>query len=593
MGTYDVFISYKNGDKNGRPTRDAVMADALYRSLRKKNLNPFFSKYSIDESARDDYIDAIDQALECATVFVAVGTSRENLTSGWVKHEINQFRALMNAEDDKNRSIVSYRSMDFSPNELPSGLRCYQSYDDQKSVVRFIETCLQRASGFHSDDTGTELLYEDPDMSASKNSFYKQLQVGDLLYNRFEIMGCIGRGGMSQVYLAMDRHLKKMFAVKELCFDKFGESEVVMEAMRREADLLKGLSHPAIPSIYDIVDTENSFIIVMDYVEGRSLGNELSECGFFKEEQVIGFARQLGEVLDYLHSRPMPIIYRDMKPANLILQPDGMLKLIDFGTAREYKESAVCDTTCLGTVGFAAPEQYGSMGQTDARTDIYNLGATLYHLVTGKNPALPPYEILPIRKINPNLSRGLEEIIEKCTQKDPEGRYQSAKELLRALERAGKHGIRDMLRSFRKGTQTNDRQKSPVLPQRKDWNQAPIGYVDLDAQEMPVTEVLNESAGVFCPPTEILEEVEPRRQSFPVPPPPRFTASEPAHPQPAVQEHQTNPVGVEKNKVRKVAVRTKTTAAPRMDMSETIDKLLTLDAKSQQLVRELIDQLSK
>ena len=123
-----------------------------------------------------------------------------------------------------------------------------------------------------------------------------------------------------------------------------------------------------------------------------------------------------------------------MKPANIMLKPDGNITLIDFGTAREYKEKNLADTTCLGTVGYAAPEQFGGMGQTDARTDIYCLGATLYHLVTGMNPCEPPYEIKPIREINPNLSSGLERIILKCTQRNPEDRYQSCAELMYALE---------------------------------------------------------------------------------------------------------------------------------------------------------------
>lgn len=112
-----------------------------------------------------------------------------------------------------------------------------------------------------------------------------------------------------------------------------------------------------------------------------------------------------------------------------MLKPDGNVMLIDFGTAREFKYSSVADTTCLGTQGYAAPEQFGGHGQTDARTDIYCLGATMYHLVTGHNPATPPYEMYPIRQWNPMLSSGLEEIILKCTQRNPEDRYQSCAEL--------------------------------------------------------------------------------------------------------------------------------------------------------------------
>ena len=112
-----------------------------------------------------------------------------------------------------------------------------------------------------------------------------------------------------------------------------------------------------------------------------------------------------------------------------MLKPDGNVMLIDFGTAREFKSTSVADTTCLGTQGYAAPEQFGGHGQTDARTDIYCLGATMYHLVTGHNPATPPYEMYPIRQWNPMLSSGLEEIILECTQRNPEDRYQSCAEL--------------------------------------------------------------------------------------------------------------------------------------------------------------------
>ena len=117
-----------------------------------------------------------------------------------------------------------------------------------------------------------------------------------------------------------------------------------------------------------------------------------------------------------------------------MLRSDGSVVLIDFGTAREFKERSVADTTCLGTQGYAAPEQFGGMGQSDARTDIYSLGATLYHLVTGHNPTQPPYDMYPITHWNANLSTGLEKIILKCTQRNPEDRYQSAKDLKYALE---------------------------------------------------------------------------------------------------------------------------------------------------------------
>ena len=260
------------------------------------------------------------------------------------------------------------------------------------------------------------------------------LEIGSLVDGKYKILNKVGQGGMSVVYLAMNEKANKQWAVKEVRKDGVLDFESVKQGLVAETDILKKLNHPNLPSIIDVIDTEDSFIIIMDYIQGNSLNKALEEFGAQPQEMVIEWAKQLCDVLGYLHSRTPAIIYRDMKPANVMLKPDGNIMLIDFGTAREYKEKNLADTTCLGTVGYAAPEQFGGMGQTDARTDIYCLGATLYHLVTGMNPCEPPYEIKPIREINPTLSSGLERIILKCTQRNPEDRYQSCAELMYALE---------------------------------------------------------------------------------------------------------------------------------------------------------------
>ncbi len=260
------------------------------------------------------------------------------------------------------------------------------------------------------------------------------LEIGSLVDGKYKILNKVGQGGMSVVYLAMNEKANKQWAVKEVRKDGVLDFESVKQGLVAETDILKKLNHPNLPSIIDVIDTEDSFIIIMDYIQGNSLNRALEEFGAQPQEMVIAWAKQLCDVLGYLHSRTPAIIYRDMKPANVMLKPDGNITLIDFGTAREYKEKNLADTTCLGTVGYAAPEQFGGMGQTDARTDIYCLGATLYHLVTGMNPCEPPYEIKPIREINPTLSSGLERIILKCTQRNPEDRYQSCAELMYALE---------------------------------------------------------------------------------------------------------------------------------------------------------------
>ena len=262
------------------------------------------------------------------------------------------------------------------------------------------------------------------------------LEIGSLVDGKYKILNKIGQGGMSVVYLAMNERANKQWAIKEVRKDGVSNFEVVKQGLVAEIDMLKRLNHPHLPSIIDVIDTDGSFLIVMDYIEGVSLDKKIKEAGPLPEEDVIEWGKQLADVLGYLHTRDKPIIYRDMKPANVMLKPDGNVMLIDFGTAREFKSTSVADTVCLGTQGYAAPEQFGGHGQTDARTDVYCLGATLYHLVTGHDPSQPPFEMYPIRQWNPALSGGLEAIILKCTRKNPDERYQSCAELLYALEHA-------------------------------------------------------------------------------------------------------------------------------------------------------------
>ena len=262
------------------------------------------------------------------------------------------------------------------------------------------------------------------------------LKIGSLLDGKYKILNIIGKGGMSVVYLAMNEKANKQWAVKELRKEKTEHYEVMKQSLITETNLLKELKHPCLPSIADIIENKDTIIIVMDYVEGRPLSDILAERGVIDQDEAVRYAIQLCDVLHYLHSQDPPIIYRDIKPANIMLRPDGRIALIDFGTARRYNYDSVSDTTCLGTVGYAAPEQFlgNDNRQTDARTDIYNLGATMYHLVTGINPCEPPYELYPIRKWNEKLSGGLEKIILRATRKDPDKRFDDCKEFAYALE---------------------------------------------------------------------------------------------------------------------------------------------------------------
>lgn len=251
---------------------------------------------------------------------------------------------------------------------------------------------------------------------------------------KYEILKEIGRGGMSIVYLAMDKHLNKQWAIKEIRkTGKDSRGTVYVQSLMTEANLMKRLDHPAIPRIVDIVENKEAIYVVMDYVEGESLDRVLDKFGPQPQDVVLDWAKQLADALNYLHSQTPPIIYRDMKPANVMLKPEGTVKLIDFGTAREYKGTNIADTVVLGTPGYAAPEQYGKR-ETDGRTDIYCLGMTLHYLLTGQNPCDQDYEYFPVRHWNPEIHEGIERIIERCVRPDPADRFQNCTELLYALE---------------------------------------------------------------------------------------------------------------------------------------------------------------
>lgn len=246
---------------------------------------------------------------------------------------------------------------------------------------------------------------------------------------KYRLVRRLGKGGSSEVYLAEDVRLHKLWALKRVR----KERECLTRQYLKEAELMKLWNHPFLPRIVDVYEEEAFICIVMDYVEGETLKSLLRRRGVFSEQQVCLWAKQLASVLWYLHGQNPPVIYRDMKPENVMITQEGFVKLIDFGVSRQFAEDKGSDTECLGTVGYAAPEQYGS-GQSDERTDIYSLGIVLYELLTGRNLKEPPYEVLPVRKLRPEVSEAMETIIGKCTKRDPQARYQSCRELLNDLE---------------------------------------------------------------------------------------------------------------------------------------------------------------
>lgn len=261
------------------------------------------------------------------------------------------------------------------------------------------------------------------------------LEIGSTFDGKYKILEEIGRGGMSLVYLARNERLNKTWAIKEIPGNGLRAEAASGRSLLAEAEMLRRFDHPNIVRIVDVVEEKDRSFIVMDYIEGRDLLSIVREHGAVRPDEAVRWMRQLGEVLCYLHGQQPPVIYRDMKPANVMLRPDGDVVVVDFGTARVSRGGNREDTTLLGTRGYAAPEQFGGRGETDVRTDIYALGATMYHLLTGSSPADTDFFICPLGELRPELQgSGIERIVGRCCAPRREDRFQSAAELLDALE---------------------------------------------------------------------------------------------------------------------------------------------------------------
>lgn len=265
------------------------------------------------------------------------------------------------------------------------------------------------------------------------------LQPGELVYSRYEILNTVGKGGMSVVYRVKDLQTQTILALKDVKRAAEGDNQVVEQSLVAEGRMLMQLSDSHLPRIYDIIEERDKIMLVMEFISGESLDRVIAREGAQSVDRVLDWGMQICQALHYLHTQPVPIIYRDMKPSNVMLQPDGTLKIIDFGTARTQKVGVAmqADTICIGTAGFAAPEQFGGIGQSTARTDIFCLGATLYNMVTGHSPCDRPIGILPLEQWNPALANTpISEIITKCTRNDPDARYQTAADMYVDLQMA-------------------------------------------------------------------------------------------------------------------------------------------------------------
>lgn len=265
------------------------------------------------------------------------------------------------------------------------------------------------------------------------------LTEGHVINSRYRVISLIGGGAMARVYKVEHVELGTLHALKEQQGEGEDDSttESAIETALREARFLSKLSHPGIPKVTDFFREGGKVYLVMDFVEGQTLKSILDRNGGRPLDlpTVLRWGIQICDVLTYLHSQTPPIIFRDIKPSNLIRRPDGTVSMIDFGIARRVRQGASSDTIVFGSPGYAPPEQYGQ-GQTDPRSDIYALGATLHHLLTGRDPSTAPFKWPPMRSLNPQIPTMLDKLVLKCVEMESGRRPESAEVVGRALRYA-------------------------------------------------------------------------------------------------------------------------------------------------------------
>jgi tetratricopeptide (TPR) repeat protein len=259
-----------------------------------------------------------------------------------------------------------------------------------------------------------------------------------LLAGRYQLLSRIGQGGMGAVYKAADtRFNNRPLAIKEMSSTGLPPARLLEAeaAFEREAHLLADLLHPNLPRIYEHFTENDRSYLVMDFIEGQTVEEHLEQVGGgpLPIEQVIKWAEQLCDVLNYLHTHQPPIIFRDLKPANVMMSESGHIYLIDFGIARIFKPGKQHDTVALGSPGYAAPEQYGK-AQSSPRSDIYSLGALLHHLLTGIDPSEQPFFFRPASQVNPAIDPALDALLQQMLSMDSDRRPASAQEVLNALK---------------------------------------------------------------------------------------------------------------------------------------------------------------
>ena len=301
---------------------------------------------------------------------------------------------------------------------------------------------------------------------------------------KYRVIRPIGKGAEGDVYLAQDEDLHRKVAIKQVykwqhkqcdkeisSVEDAAEEEMIREAgcgkeekaagcntekigrdrgILLEADILRQLKHPMLPVIYDLLWEDDIWYMVMEYIQGVTLQEYIEKNGCATEQQVYVWAEQLLDVMCYLHTRKPPVIYRDLKPQNVMVCSEDKLRLIDFGAAH-CRNFGVRAMRMAATPGYGAPEQFGRIGKgiyADERSDIYAFGMLLYFVVTGTDPARPPYTLLSIKDHQYFVGDWLEQIIRRCIRDNPAERYQMVQEIRKDMYKCGERFSKRLKRSF-------------------------------------------------------------------------------------------------------------------------------------------------
>jgi serine/threonine protein kinase len=349
--------------------------------------------------------------------------------------------------------------------------RFYELFGEQKPMV-YCESC-----GAANNDEAIEcfachrLLLKDASVVAAETqqSATDEEEASSLAGQRYRIVARVGTGGFGAVYKAIDvENNQQPVAIKEIKLTGLKPQEMIeaTDTFNREVQILSPLSHPNLPRVHAHFTDTNHWYLVMDYIEGQTLESYLAaNGGKLPPEEVLAIGLQLCTVLDYLHTREPAIIFRDLKPSNVMLTLYRQVYLIDFGTARLFKPGRPRDTIAFGSPGYAAPEQYGK-AQTTPRADIYSLGALLHHMLTGRDPAESPFQFALLRACDKQLPADLEKLIARMVEQEVSKRPESATEVKKELERCSTERTRGVY--AQPGTLS-----SPIYQPGSDFGQAP------------------------------------------------------------------------------------------------------------------------